>query len=108
MQAMTIRSFYSPWQVARVLYEATRAWIGEDHIRIADQLHDVAQDDHGVTATFIRRDGSDETVTARGDVLIAADGHSFHRASYILFPAKERPPGTASCSGVAPLSTHRF
>ena len=38
---------------------------------------------HGVTATFIRRDGSDETVTARGDVLIAADGiHSTVRRTF--------------------------
>jgi len=35
-----------------VLYEATRAWIGADHIRTAHQLHDVAQDANGVTATF--------------------------------------------------------
>jgi 5-methylphenazine-1-carboxylate 1-monooxygenase len=73
-----------------VLYEATRARIGEDHIRIAHQLHDVAQDDHGVTATFIRCDGSDETVTARGDVLIAADGiHSTVRR--IFFPDEGAP-----------------
>ena len=73
-----------------VLYEATRARIGEDHIRIAHQLHDVAQDDHGVTATFIRRDGSDETVTARGDVLIAADGiHSTVRR--IFYPGEGAP-----------------
>jgi 2-polyprenyl-6-methoxyphenol hydroxylase-like FAD-dependent oxidoreductase len=57
-----------------VLYEAIRARIGEDHIHTAHQLHDVAQDNHGVTATFLRRDGAEETVTARGDVLIAADG----------------------------------
>jgi 2-polyprenyl-6-methoxyphenol hydroxylase-like FAD-dependent oxidoreductase len=56
------------------LYEATRVRIGEDHIHTAHQLHDVAQDEHDVTATFIRRDGSDEIVTTRGDVLIAADG----------------------------------
>jgi 2-polyprenyl-6-methoxyphenol hydroxylase-like FAD-dependent oxidoreductase len=73
-----------------VLYEATRARIGEDHIRIAHQLHDVTQDEHGVTATFIRRDGSDATVTARGDGLIAADGiHSTVRR--LVFPGEGAP-----------------
>jgi 2-polyprenyl-6-methoxyphenol hydroxylase-like FAD-dependent oxidoreductase len=73
-----------------VLYAATRARIGEDHIHTAHQLHDVVQDDHGVTATFIRRDGSDETVTTRGDVLIAADGiHSTVRR--IFFPDEGAP-----------------
>jgi 2-polyprenyl-6-methoxyphenol hydroxylase-like FAD-dependent oxidoreductase len=73
-----------------VLYEATRARIGEDNIHTAHQLHDVAQDAHGVTATFIRRAGSEETVTARGDVLIAADGiHSMARRTF--YP-DEGPP----------------
>src|SRR5215467_6495348 len=66
-----------------VLYEATRARIGEDHIHTAHQLRDFGQDDHGVTATFIRRDGADDTVTAHGDVLIAADGiHSTVRRTF--------------------------
>ena len=73
-----------------VLYEATRARIGADHIHTAHQLHDVAQDEHGVTATFIRRDGSEETVTARGDVLIAADG--IHSTVRRLFYPDEGPP----------------
>jgi 2-polyprenyl-6-methoxyphenol hydroxylase-like FAD-dependent oxidoreductase len=68
-----------------VLSEATRARIGEDHIRLAHQLHEVAQDEHGVTATFLRRDSADATVTARGDVSIAAAGmHSTVRR--IFFP----------------------
>jgi 2-polyprenyl-6-methoxyphenol hydroxylase-like FAD-dependent oxidoreductase len=73
-----------------VLYEATRARIGADNIRTAHQLHDVAQDAHGVTATFTRRDGSEETVTARGDVLIAADG--IHSTVRRLFYPDEGPP----------------
>jgi 2-polyprenyl-6-methoxyphenol hydroxylase-like FAD-dependent oxidoreductase len=73
-----------------VLYEATRARIGADHIQTAHQLHDVAQDARGVTATFIRRDGSEETVTARGDVLIAADG--IHSTVRRLFYPDEGPP----------------
>jgi 2-polyprenyl-6-methoxyphenol hydroxylase-like FAD-dependent oxidoreductase len=73
-----------------VLYEATRERIDADHIRTAHQLHDVAQDAHGVTATFTRRDGSDETVTARGDVLIAADG--IHSTVRRPFYPDEGPP----------------
>jgi 2-polyprenyl-6-methoxyphenol hydroxylase-like FAD-dependent oxidoreductase len=73
-----------------VLYAATRARIGADNIHTAHQLHDVAQDAHGVTATFTRRDGSDETVTARGDVLIAADG--IHSTVRRLFYPDEGPP----------------
>jgi 2-polyprenyl-6-methoxyphenol hydroxylase-like FAD-dependent oxidoreductase len=73
-----------------VLYAATRARIGEDPMHTAYQLHDVVQDDHGVTATFIRRDGSEATVTAHGDVLIAAEGmHSTVRR--LLYP-EEGPP----------------
>jgi 2-polyprenyl-6-methoxyphenol hydroxylase-like FAD-dependent oxidoreductase len=73
-----------------VLYEAARARIGEDNIRTAHQLHGVALDAHGVTATFTRRDGSDEAVTARGDVLIAADG--IHSTVRRLFYPDEGPP----------------
>ena len=73
-----------------VLYEATRTRIGADHIRTAHQLQDVAQDAQGVTATFTRRDGAEETVTARGDLLIAADGiHSTVRR--LCYP-DEGPP----------------
>ena len=73
-----------------MLYEATRERIGADHIRTAHQLHDVAQDAQGVTATFTRRDAAEETVTARGDVLIAADGiHSTVRR--LCYP-DEGPP----------------
>jgi 2-polyprenyl-6-methoxyphenol hydroxylase-like FAD-dependent oxidoreductase len=73
-----------------VLYEATRARIGADHIHTAHQLHDVAQDARGVTATFTRRDGAEETVTAQGDVLIAADG--IHSTVRRLFYSDEGPP----------------
>jgi 2-polyprenyl-6-methoxyphenol hydroxylase-like FAD-dependent oxidoreductase len=73
-----------------VLYEATRARIGEDHIHTAHQLHEVAQDAHGVTASFTRRDGSEETVTAHGDALIAADG--IHSTVRRLFYPDEGPP----------------
>src|SRR5215510_706155 len=77
-------------QLQGVLYETTRARIGADHIHTAHQLHEVAQDAHEVTATFTRRDGAEETVTARGDVLIAADGiHSTVRR--IFYPDEGAP-----------------
>jgi 5-methylphenazine-1-carboxylate 1-monooxygenase len=77
-------------KLQRVLYQAAQARIGVANIHTAHQLHYFAQGDHGVTATFIRRDGSDENVTVRGDALIAADGiHSTVRR--LLYP-DEGPP----------------
>src|SRR5437867_845057 len=62
-------------RLQRILYDAARVRIGDDRIHAAHQLQDFAQDNRGVTATFLRRDDSSaETVTARGDALIAADG----------------------------------
>jgi 5-methylphenazine-1-carboxylate 1-monooxygenase len=78
-----------------VLYEAAQARIGEGRIHTAHQLLEVAQDEHGVSATFTRRDGSDETEAARGDGLIAADGiHSTVRRQF--YPDEDRRVGTAS------------
>src|SRR5262245_41011001 len=72
-------------QLPGTLCEAARARIGEGKIHTAHQLCDFTQDGHGVTATFIRRDGTDETVISRGDALIAADGiHS--TARHLLYP----------------------
>jgi len=45
---------------------------------------------HGVTATFIQRNVSEKTVTARGDVLIAADG--IHSTVRRMFYPGEGPP----------------
>jgi 5-methylphenazine-1-carboxylate 1-monooxygenase len=73
-----------------VLYESARARIGPQNIHTARQLCEVVQDAHGVSATFICRDGAGATVTERGDVLIAADGiHSTVRAAF--YP-DEGPP----------------
>ena len=66
-----------------VLHQATRARIDESRIHTAHHLQDFVQDEGGVTARFIRRDGSDATVTVRGDALIAADGiHSTVRRAF--------------------------
>jgi 5-methylphenazine-1-carboxylate 1-monooxygenase len=73
-----------------VLYQAAQARIGEDNIHTAHQLHDVTQDAYGVAATFLRRDGAGERVTAHGDVLIAADG--IHSTVRRTFYPDEGPP----------------
>jgi 2-polyprenyl-6-methoxyphenol hydroxylase-like FAD-dependent oxidoreductase len=72
-----------------VIYQAARARLGESRIRTGHRLMSFSQDDGGVTAYFCDRHGAHHA-TARGDVLIGADGiHSFVRAS--LFP-NEGPP----------------
>src|SRR6266850_418444 len=72
-----------------VIYQAARARLGESRIHTGHRLGAFTQDDGGVTAYFFDRAGS-HRATARGDVLIGADGiHSFVRDK--LFP-KEGPP----------------
>jgi len=67
-----------------VLYQAARARLGETRIFTGHRLGHFMQDESGVTAYFFDRQGR-HTKTARGDVLIGADGiHSFVRAR--LFP----------------------
>ncbi len=72
-----------------VLYQAVRARLGESRIHLGCRLSWFNQDDGGVTAFFFDRGGSHEH-TARGDVLIGADGiHSLVRER--LF-SNEGPP----------------
>jgi 5-methylphenazine-1-carboxylate 1-monooxygenase len=72
-----------------VLYQAVRARLGESRIHLGCRLSWFNQDDGGVTAYFFDRGGSHRR-TARGDVLIGADGiHSVVRER--LFP-NEGPP----------------
>jgi 2-polyprenyl-6-methoxyphenol hydroxylase-like FAD-dependent oxidoreductase len=77
-----------------MLYAAARDRIGEDNIHTAHQLRHFVQDDRCVTATFIRRDGAAETVTARGDGLVAADAY-IRACAALSIRTKDRPPGTA-------------
>jgi 5-methylphenazine-1-carboxylate 1-monooxygenase len=73
-----------------VLHQAARARIGGDRIHPGHRLRGFARDDRGVTATLVRRDGAGELVSARGDLLVAADGiHSTVRRA--LHP-DEGPP----------------
>jgi len=72
-----------------VIYQAVRARLGESRIRLNCRLGSFTQDDGGVTAYFFDRTGAHRH-TARGDVLIGADGiHSVVRDK--LFP-NEGPP----------------
>src|SRR3712207_2990676 len=72
-----------------VLYEAVKERLGKGVIRTVCRLRAFTQDESGVTAYFFSRAGA-HMATARGDVLIGADGiHSQVRAT--LFP-DEGPP----------------
>src|SRR3977135_1047953 len=71
-----------------VIFQAARARLGESRFHLGSRLGSFRQDDAGVTAYFFDRNGS-HRATARGDVLIGADGiHSFVRQT--LYP-KEGP-----------------
>ena len=72
-----------------VLHEAVLQRLGPAAIRTGCRLGSMAQDEGGVTGYFFDRTGR-HVKTARGDVLIGADGiHSFVRSE--LFPG-EGPP----------------
>jgi 5-methylphenazine-1-carboxylate 1-monooxygenase len=77
-----------------VIYQAARARLGEGRIRTGHRLGAFAQDEAGVSAYFFDRGGAHRT-TARGDVLIGADGiNSFVRER--LYPNE----GLARWNGV--------
>ena len=67
-----------------VIYQAVRARLGESRIHLNSRLGSFTQDEAGVTGYFFDRNGTHRR-TARGDVLIGADGiHSLVREK--LFP----------------------
>jgi 2-polyprenyl-6-methoxyphenol hydroxylase-like FAD-dependent oxidoreductase len=71
-------------KLQNVIYQAARARLGENRFHLGHRLGSFKQDDAGVSAYFFDRNGS-HRATARGDVLIGADGiHSFVREK--LFP----------------------
>jgi 2-polyprenyl-6-methoxyphenol hydroxylase-like FAD-dependent oxidoreductase len=71
-------------QLQGVVYQAVRARLGESRVHTGHRLGSYSQDEGGITAYFFDRHGSHRR-TARGDVLIGADGiHSQVRTT--LFP----------------------
>jgi 5-methylphenazine-1-carboxylate 1-monooxygenase len=56
-----------------VIYQAARARLGEGRIRTGHRLGAFSEDEAGVSAYFFDRSGA-HRATARGDVLIGADG----------------------------------
>jgi 2-polyprenyl-6-methoxyphenol hydroxylase-like FAD-dependent oxidoreductase len=71
-------------RLQQVIYQAVRARLGESRIHTGHRLGSFTQDESGVTAYFFGRDGA-HRATARGDVLIGADGiHSYVRDT--LYP----------------------
>ena len=71
-------------RLQQVIYQAVRARIGESRIHTGHRLGAFTQDEGGVTAYFFGPDGSHRH-TARGDILIGADGiHSYVRQT--LYP----------------------
>ena len=72
-----------------VLHDAVRVRLGAEAVHVGHRLSGFAQDEHGVHAQFVDADNR-PLATARGDVLIGADGiHSTVRAT--LYPT-EGPP----------------
>jgi 2-polyprenyl-6-methoxyphenol hydroxylase-like FAD-dependent oxidoreductase len=77
-----------------VIYQAVRARLGESRIHTGHRLGAFNQDDGGVTGYFFDRLGS-HRATARGDVLIGADGIN-SRLRELLFPGE----GAARWNGI--------
>src|ERR1700734_1473489 len=72
-----------------VIYQAVRARLGESRVHMNCRLGSFSEDEGGVTAYFFDRAGT-HRFTARGDVLIGADGiHSVVREK--LYPAEGQP-----------------
>jgi 2-polyprenyl-6-methoxyphenol hydroxylase-like FAD-dependent oxidoreductase len=81
-------------RLQNVIYQATRAQLGEGRIHAGHRLGGFQQDDGGVTAYFFDRNGA-HRATVRGDILIGADGiHSAVRET--LYPAE----GPARWNGI--------
>ena len=77
-----------------VIHQAVRGRIGESRIHVGHRLGAFKEDEGAITAYFFDRSGS-HRATARGDVLIGADGiHSTVRET--LFP----PEGPACWNGL--------
>src|SRR5262249_49047808 len=73
-------------RVQAVIYQAGSARLGESRIHTGHRLGHFCEDEGGVSAYFFDRHGS-HRATARGDVLVGADGiHSLARDT--LYPSE--------------------
>ena len=77
-----------------VIYQAVRSRLGESRIHAGHRLGAFSQDDGGVSAFFFDRHGA-HRATARGDVLIGADGIN-SRVRELLYPNE----GAARWNGI--------
>jgi 2-polyprenyl-6-methoxyphenol hydroxylase-like FAD-dependent oxidoreductase len=73
-----------------VLYEKVRELVGDRYVHTDHRLVDFSQDAQGVVARFAHRERAGDAVSARGDLLIAADG--IHSAVRRVFYPSEGPP----------------
>jgi 2-polyprenyl-6-methoxyphenol hydroxylase-like FAD-dependent oxidoreductase len=73
----------------KLLLDEFCAAVGADRLHNGRHLQSFEQDEHGVTARFLDKEGR-AVEECRGDVLIAADG--IHSAARKIFYPEERPP----------------
>ncbi len=77
-------------RLQKVLYDAVKARLGADAVRTGLRLAGFQQDEGGVTAHFTDAVLGAGSLTARGDVLVSADGiHSVTRRYY--YPHEGQP-----------------
>jgi len=70
-------------RLQRVLYDAVQARLGADAVKTGLSLAGFVEDEGGITAHFIDAVSGGAAVTARGDILIGADGiHSVARRRF--------------------------
>jgi 5-methylphenazine-1-carboxylate 1-monooxygenase len=77
-------------RLQKVLYDAVLAQLGPNSVRTGRRLAGFVQDEGGVTAHFTESKFGLSSETARGDVLVAADG--IHSVARNHFYPKEGPP----------------
>lgn len=77
-------------RLQKVLHDAVIARLGPDAVRTGRRLAGLMQDEGGITAHFVDARFGDSGETARGDVLIGADG--IHSAVRAIYAPNQGPP----------------